>query len=239
MKIIIRIGFFISAIAIIFLWSLPASAQVVKLYDKGNVLVGANFNDGPGSSDMTLIMQLSSGGKIFVDEGAPVKYLHEPDNKDIKGWTKVDFDDKKWKDGFSGVGFSDGDDNTTTPAGITSIWTRYRFDVPNASSVKELTLLVDYDDAYIAWINGVEVGRSVSVTAKGLKVGDEPAWNFAAAGIANRGSCELVAGKPNKDRWKCAQVEKAVIKTEFGGPSPLPVEPAGKLATMWGQLKNR
>lgn len=217
---------------------LPVCSETPKLFTKGNVLVGANFNDGPGSSDMTLIMQLSGDGKIYIDEGYPVKYIHDPDNQDVKGWTKIDFDDSKWKDGFSGVGFSDNDDNTTTPAALISIWTRYRFDAPNASTVKKLTLLVDYDDAYIAWLNGVEIARSASVTAKGLKVGEEPPWNFSANGITNRGSCELPAGKPNANRWKCASIEKIEFDVVFGGSSAFLVSSKGKLTTTWGMVKS-
>jgi len=229
---------FIPLVITAFLLSMSAFAQTPKLYSKGNVLVGANFNDGTGSSDMTLIMQLSGDGKVYVDEGYEVKYIYNPDNAGITGWTKSDFDDKGWKDGFSGVGFSDNDDNTTTPAALLSIWTRYHFDAPNASSVKEVTLLVDYDDQYIAWLNGVEIARSAGVNAKGLKVGDEPAWDFSANGITNRGSCEMAAGKPNAARWSCGSVERTVVKVEFGGSTGFSVEPAGKLATVWGKIKS-
>jgi len=229
--------FYISIAIVLILCSIPAFAETPKLYSKGNILVGANFNDGTGSSDMTLVMQLSGDGKVYIDEGYPVKYIYNPDNQDIKGWTKIDFDDKGWKDGNSGVGFSDNDDNTTTPVALLSIWTRYQFDVSNTSSVKELTLLADCDDAYTAWLNGVEIARSVSVTAKGLKVGDEPAWDFSSGGITNKESCDLPAGKPNADRWKCALVEKTVFKADFGGASAMLVMSVGKLATMWGNIK--
>ena len=203
------------------------------LYAKGNVLVGANFNDGPGSSDMTLIIQLSGGGTIYVNEGYPVKYITDPDNKGITGWTKPSFDDKAWKDGVSGVGFADSDDNTTTATGLMSIWTRYRFDASNATSVAELTLLADYDDGYIVWLNGVEIARSAAVTTKGLKVGDEPAWDLSSAGLANRGSAELAAGKPNAARWSNAAIEKTVLKVDFTSA----VSPMAKLTATWGSIK--
>lgn len=230
---------YISVMVIVFLWSAAAIAQTPKLYTRDNVLAGANFNDGTGSSDMTLIIQLSGDGKVYVDEGYSVKYLFNPDNQNTQGWTKVDFDDKSWKDGLSGVGFSDNDDNTTTPAALLSIWTRYRFDAPNASSVKEINVLVDYDDAYIIWLNGVEIARSASVTAKGLKVGDEPAWDFSQGGITNRGSCEMAAGKPNAARWNCGSIERKNVTVEFGGAGAFPVEPAGKLAITWSEVKIR
>jgi hypothetical protein len=233
-----RIKLYALFMAIILVMSISVFADTPKLYSKGNVLVGANFNDGTGSSDMTLIMQLSGGdGKVYIDEGYPVKYIYNPDNLGIKGWTKAEFNDKSWKDGNSGVGFADNDDNTTTPAALLSIWTRYYFDVPNASSVKELTLLADFDDAYMAWLNGVEIARSASVTVKGLKVGDEPAGDFSAGGIDNNGSCELASGKPNPNRWKCGDITKTVIKVDFGGAG-MAVNPAKKLAVTWGDIRS-
>jgi hypothetical protein len=213
-------------------------AATVPIYTRGNVLVGANFNDGPGSSDMTLIMRLHSGTKVYVDEGAPVKYVHDPDNKDVKpGWTKIEYDDKAWKDGESGVGFSDGDDNTDVGGGRISIWTRYKpFDIADASTIKELILLADYDDQYAAWLNGVQVASSNPALAPADK---EPAWNASQGGAGNRGSCEMVKGKPNKDRWNCARVVKTTIDFKFAGPSALAVEPQGKMAALWGGIKRR
>jgi len=233
-----RTKFYVSIIIIILLCSISAFAETPKLYSKGNVLVGANFNDGTGSSDMTLVMQLSGNGKVFIDEGYPVKYIYNPDNQGIKGWTKAEFVDKDWKDGFSGVGFSDNDDNTTTPVALLSIWTRYHFDVTNASDIKSLTLLADFDDAYMAWLNGVEIARTDSVTAKGLQVGDEPAWDFSSGGITNRESCDIAAGKPNASRWNCASVVKTVFSVDFGGTG-MSVKPTGKLALAWGKIKSK
>jgi len=225
-----------TALAVSIILSMSSIAAKAPLYTKNNVLVGANFNDGAGSSDMTLIIRLTGDGKIYVDEGSKVKYIHDPDNQNIKpGWTKIEYDDSSWKDGLSGVGFSDNDDNTQTPAGLISIWTRYYFDAPNASSIKELLFLVDYDDQYIAWLNGVEIARSGGAPGK---AGEEPAWNISAGGVPNRGSLELVAGKPNEARWKNAAIEKKVVDFEFKGSSAFTVEPAGKLAATWGRIKS-
>lgn len=90
-------------------------------------------------------------------------------------WIQVTFNDKDWKDGISGVGFSDNDDNTTTPSALISIWIRYRFNAPNADKIKELVLLADYDDAYIAWLNGVKIASS-----PGAPTGNPPPWNATA-----------------------------------------------------------
>lgn len=212
-----------------------ARAQTAPLYARNNVLVGANFNDGPGSSDMTLIMRLSSGAKIYVDEGAKVKYVHDPDNKDVKpGWTKIVYDDAKWLDGISGVGFSDNDDNTEVPASRISIWTRYVFDVSDAATIKELILLADYDDQYAAWLNGTLIAESVAGL---VPKGGEPKWDVTQGGTPNHGSCELVKGKPNAARWNCARVIKTVVDFKYAGASGFAVDPKGKTAMTWGELK--
>lgn len=219
----------------VILGSLSVASWGVTIYTRGNVLVGANYNDGPGSSDMTLIIKLESGGKAYVDEGAKVKYIHNDDNKEIKpGWTKIDYDDSKWKDGISGVGFSDGDDNTLTPTGLISIWTRYSFDIPDASTVKELTLYVDYDDNCGIWLNGERIFASNGQTP----LESEPPWNVSANGSPpNHEASDLPAGKPNKARWDSPVVVKTVVPAKFGGTNALAVGAKGKLATTWSHLK--
>ena len=225
-----------AAVFLIGLFAAPTQAQKVKLYESDNVLVGINFNDGPGSSDMTLIMRLLGDDEVFVDEGDEVKFIHNPDNEKVKGeWTAVEFDDKAWEDGISGVGFSDGDDNTVTPAGLISIWTRYRFDANGASKVNDLVLLADYDDQYIAWLNGVEIARSPGAPGN---EGEIPAWDASQGGLPNHGSSELAKGKPNDARWKNAGLHNTELEFEFGGFSPLAVEANGKLTTSWGRAKS-
>jgi hypothetical protein len=210
--------------------SAPPGAPI---YLKDNILAGANFNDGPGSSDMTLIMRLMGDDEIYVDEGSEVKYIHSPDNADVEdSWIQVDYDDSDWADGISGVGFSDGDDNTVTRGGLISIWTRYHFDAPNADKIKELVLFADYDDGFIAWLNGVSIGFG-----GGAPAGDPPAWDATQGGTSNNGATELPAGEPNEARWK--QVGKTVVKFRYGGSSALGVDARSKLSTTWGSLKNR
>jgi hypothetical protein len=214
---------------------LPLHSRAVPIFTKGNVLVGANFNDGPGSSDMTLIIKLESGAKIYVDEGAKVKYITNDANKDAKpGWTQIEYDDSKWLDGISGVGFSDNDDNTVTAAGLISIWTRYYFDIPDASTVKDLLLYADFDDHCGIWLNGERVFASNGLTPPT----GEPAWNASAGGAApNHESSDQAAGKPNKARWDHAAVVKTALTAKYTGVSALAVQPKGKLAAKWGDLK--
>ena len=202
------------------------AAEKVVLFSGENVLAGANHNSNLGSSDMTLIMKLEGDGETFVDEGHEVKYII-PD-KDIKDWFKPEFKDSKWEDGISGVGYGDTDDNTVTRGSIWSVYTRYRFKVKDAFRVKKLMFFVDYDDGYVAWLNGVEIWRSGGMAGKG----DPPKWNVGSGG---HGSSEQPKGKPNKNRWGHPKIES--IEVQFTAKRGQAVEPIDKLATMWGKMK--
>jgi hypothetical protein len=214
------------------LFAASFSFAQAPLYSQDNVLVGYNFNDGPGSSDMTLIIRLTGDDEIYVDEGFEVKYIHDPDNQDVEdGWTEIEFDDSAWEDGISGVGFADGDDNTTVPGGRISIWTRYYFDAKDASKISDLNLLVDYDDQAIVWLNGEKIFAS-----PGAPAGDPPAWNASQGGVPNHGSTEIAAGQPNDARWAGA-AGKVNVDFDFAGQSAIAVEARGKLAITWGNIK--
>jgi hypothetical protein len=218
-----------------------AHAATYSIYRQDNVLVGANFNDGPGSSDMTLIMRIDSDlddEVAWVDEGHDVKFITNPDNEDIEeGWTQTAYDDSKWDDGTAGVGFSDGDDNTVTAGGLFSIWTRYYFDVGDASTITALTFRAEYDDGFAAWLNGELI--AVSPGIEGL-IGDEPPFDLSSADnvVPNHGSKELPADEPNLARWSGGGGQVNVdLDFDFAGASALAVDPQGKLATTWGRMK--
>ena len=52
---------------------------------------------------------------------------------------------------------------TSTAGGYTSVFLRKRFVVTNAAQLTGLTLQVQHDDGFVAWINGVEAGRSAGL----------------------------------------------------------------------------
>jgi hypothetical protein len=212
------------------------SATGAPIFLKNNVLAAVNFNDAASSSDMTLVLRLAGDGTIYLDEGYPVKYITDPDNSNVPDtWIQTKFDDKTWKDGESSVGFADNDDNTTTPVSLISIFTRYKFDAPNADKIKELVLLADYDDAYIAWLNGVRI----SAAGIGAIAGDPPAWDASkvASVVTNHESSDTPAGKPNAARWNNGAILKTTVDFKYGGGSAQPVNPAGKLTSTWGNIK--
>jgi hypothetical protein len=216
-----------------------ATVGTAKLFLQNNVLAAGIYNNATSSSDLSLIVRADVGGKTIFDEGYDIVYTIPTEN--INDWTTIKFNDSGWEKGTSGIGYADADDNTTTPAGITCVYVRYNFDVPNAKDGKEFTFWVDYDDAYILWLNGVEVGRSSNIGAK-VADGEIPSWN-QILGITDHESTDTAAGKPNAARWAKAvgtgasQIMKHTAKYDYGGGSAQPVESAGKLTSTWGKIK--
>ena len=48
-----------------------------------NVLAGSAHNDSPGSSDLTLIVQLKVDGNIVIDEGSSIKVIQPLQNTPV------------------------------------------------------------------------------------------------------------------------------------------------------------
>jgi len=78
-------------------------------------------------------------------------------------WATNGFDDSAWPTGPSGFGYGDGDDATllgdmtNSVGGYVTVFIRKTFFVPDTNAVTTLTLGADYDDGFIAYINGAEV----------------------------------------------------------------------------------
>lgn len=64
-----------------------------------------------------------------------------------------------WLSGVGGIGFGDGDDGTTIGT-ATSVYLRKTFNLTNVNDIKRLILYMDYDDGFVAYINGVEIARA-------------------------------------------------------------------------------
>ncbi len=93
----------------------------------------------------------------IIAEGDPWRYLRGTTFP--SGWTTNGFDDSAWPSGPSGFGYGDGDDATIITTGSTNVFTRKTFTVADPAAVNHLTLAVDYDDGFVAYINGTEVAR--------------------------------------------------------------------------------
>lgn len=79
-------------------------------------------------------------------------------------WYQSGFNDASWRSGQGGIGFGDNDDFTVLTPPVNSLYMRYQVSLPDVSIVKDLLLDIDYDDAFVLYINGVECARSPNVT---------------------------------------------------------------------------
>lgn len=74
-------------------------------------------------------------------------------------WTDITFNDASWLSGMGGIGYGDGDDSTVTPP-ISSVFMRSTFNVADTSIIPTALLFLDFDDGFVAYLNGVEVARA-------------------------------------------------------------------------------
>ncbi|MBN8705897.1 MAG: CotH kinase family protein [Bacteroidetes bacterium] len=105
-------------------------------------------------------------------------------------WRNPAFSDASWLNGKTSVGFGDNDDATTVAKCI-SVFLRIKFTVTDTSELNEALFFADYDDGFVAWLNGKEITRANMPGA----VGTLPAWNSPASSI--REAVIYTGGKPD------------------------------------------
>lgn len=73
-------------------------------------------------------------------------------------WTSISFDDSNWSTGNSGMGYGDGDDATIIDATL-SLYMRHTFEIQAADEIEAVLLDMDFDDGFVAYLNGTEIAR--------------------------------------------------------------------------------
>jgi hypothetical protein len=102
------------------------------------------------------------------------KYRANTSNPGAINWTSPSFNDAAWSSGTGGIGMSDSDDGTTI-AGCASVYMRRTFSISDTSKIFGAVFNMDYDDGFVAYLNGVEIAR-INVGSPGIA----PAWNEIA-----------------------------------------------------------
>ncbi|HNP99541.1 MAG TPA: lamin tail domain-containing protein, partial [Bacteroidia bacterium] len=169
----------------------------VELYNAGGAAVNLN---GYGLSDDSTnyfrfrfpSISIPSGGYLLVfasdtdktsvnthwetavNENDSWKYRVNTSAPPDTNWRNVSFNDGTWSSGTGGIGFGDSDDGTTVSTCI-SVYTRKTFSISDTSKIFEAVLNADYDDGFVAYLNGVEIAR-VNTGIAGIR----PAWNDLA-----------------------------------------------------------
>ncbi len=81
-------------------------------------------------------------------------------NSPQSDWTTDLVNASGWTIAPGGFGYGDNDDTTILPDGTTSVYSRQIFTVADLAALTEAILSIDYDDAFIAYLNGVEIARN-------------------------------------------------------------------------------
>jgi len=112
---------------------------------------------------------LSTDGKLaklpdnmqpIIKRGADWQYLAGVHPNDA--WTLPDFSAKGWKTSKGGFGYGDDDDKTVLKDmkdHYSTVYIRKSFTVSELNNIPELGLVINYDDAFIAYLNGKEILR--------------------------------------------------------------------------------
>ena len=117
---------------------------------------------------------LFPGGRVattVMDEMAQARYMVPLDDSLGETWRAADFDDSSWTVATTGLGWET--TGGTLEQKITtniedemrsvnaSVFVRMEFQIDNeVANINELILKMQYDDGFVAWINGVEVASA-------------------------------------------------------------------------------
>ena len=74
-------------------------------------------------------------------------------------WNKSLIAPSGWNVGASGFGYGDSDDNTVIEKTL-SVYVRKNFQIDDPKNVAQMIFHLDYDDGYIAYLNGKEFSRA-------------------------------------------------------------------------------
>lgn len=138
-------------------WSISDDINDLSKWNFPNVTIPANDYLLLWASDKDRAQITTS--RTLINQGDLFKYLI-PSAEPSSNWTSSTFNDSSWSNGASGFGYADGDDATLIPNGTLSVYLRKSFNLTNVADIISLILDIDYDDAFVAYINGVEVARA-------------------------------------------------------------------------------
>ena len=149
--------------------SIDLSAHISKLVTGANVLAVEVHQTAVTSSDVVMDMQLGYNTipvntVILISKNSSWKY--DATGTDLgTAWQATNYDDSRWPSGNGILGFGEPYINTTLPSGHITYYFRKAFMLSDPPSlIVQLTLLVNYDDGFVAYLNGQEVTRQAMPT---------------------------------------------------------------------------
>jgi len=136
----------------------------------------------------TIEVDGNSAGNDFISPGEIWKFFKgtEPPGNPPNAWKAIDFDDSNWQTGPGGFGYGDDDDATILNDmryNYVSVYVRKEFSASSLPADEVIKLDIDYDDGFIAYLNGREIARA-------NMPGGTAAYDTSASGSHEAGSPE-------------------------------------------------
>ena len=127
-----------------------------------------------------------------------------PTSNPSSNWKIAGFDASGWQSGPGGFGYGDGDDATVVDADV--IFLRRSFTIEDPLDWGYLSAAVDYDDGYIAFLNGIEIARSASMSGVTGNYND-----FANTWVE---ATIYEGGNPEQNIWDDSQLSSWLVPGE-------------------------
>lgn len=165
------------------LYNSSATAQTLQgLYLSDNRASLSKWAFPPTSipaNGFTTLLANGNGTSFLVDHfESPIDHLSQWSyilpNAAIPNWNTTAFDASGWSQGKTSIGYGDGDDSTDIIGPATTVYARINVNITNVNDIVKTIFDIDYDDGFVAYLNGVEIAR------EGL-AGNPPSFDELAA----------------------------------------------------------
>lgn len=166
-------------------FAISAGGEYLALVDvDGSTVIDEYSPEFPQQEgDVSYGLAMASTSTTLVAEGAAARAWRPTSGANDAVWTGVAFDDSGVYEfeGPTGFGYEnsgnpnpDYDDyfNSEIPVGTTSLYVRVPFDLSSLEGISSLTLRMQYDDGFVAYLNGVQIASA--------NVPESVAWNSTA-----------------------------------------------------------
>lgn len=143
------------------------------VYVSNNIISSASGNTSETPPSGTSDNYGVTGINVDVDVPSPTTYIgfgsiwkYLDNNTRPNNWHTSGYNDGAWSSGPAEFGYGDGDEETVVSYGgnsnIRYITTYFRksINIPNPSAHPGFTMSIKYDDAFVVYVNGVEVRRA-------------------------------------------------------------------------------
>jgi hypothetical protein len=135
---------------------------VMKVGDLKFALVCLLVLAGVHSTFSMTIEPVDPGRTGLVAKGDIWKFFRGtvPPSEPADAWKEINFNDSAWESGASGFGYGDNDDTTMLDDmedNYVTVYIRKEFQASSLPPDRVVQLVIDYDDGFIAYINGKKV----------------------------------------------------------------------------------